>query len=103
MKLTLRFAEYNSHNQSYVRITTIRIKDYPTLEEAKAEIDELLEKVENGGKEDKRIKHDERRMPKDYSGAGGFCTDLISCLDEEGKDQSKLVRDWYGRPTGREP
>ncbi len=87
--IILKFREFNNHGQEYD--VEVRI-DAST----KAEVDEILDAVENKGLKHPKYKTKNlTRCPAGFGTAGGFCSDLMSATDENGKDCRKLVSGWY--------
>ena len=85
--IILKFEETNSHNQRYVR--TVRVEA-----SSQGEVEEIMGVVTNGSGRHPRFIEVGDREPDHFSEAGGFCTRLISALDEGGIDRRDWFEDW---------
>lgn len=86
--LILKSLVTNSHGQEFEQVVTINAS-------SKEELDTILEDVENRGLDREEYKVDDSRAPKDFYDAGGFCEELLSVVNENGKDMSDWTNDWY--------
>jgi hypothetical protein len=95
MNIVLKWRNYNSAGQAYTSFDIINAED-------KAEVDEILECVENKGLKHPNHHSDHSLEPAGFSQAGGFYSELIIVTDRAGNNVAPIVEGWYGRPIGED-
>jgi hypothetical protein len=87
--LILKFNETNSNGQQYARTVQFNV-------ETQKELDEVLEVVEKGcGVHPKYSDDEDEVCPKDFNGAGGFYSEFVSAINEDGQDVKHMFKGWY--------
>ncbi len=92
--IIITFLEGNNHGQEYESTLTLNVS-------TKEEVEEILTLYEETAEEHPNAVWDHSKEPEGFAGTGGFTSDLISAVDENGKDRVSWVSDWYGLPPGK--
>ncbi len=83
MKYTAKVMQVNTSQGEYLQTIEITAKD-------EQELNDLLDLVADGTSSP-LIKIDDSNLPKNFYGAGGFASKVLSFTDENGKDFSHIV------------
>ncbi|MCZ6674224.1 MAG: hypothetical protein O7C75_14950 [Verrucomicrobia bacterium] len=89
--IIIKFLEGNSHGQEYEATLML---DGSTEEE----VEKILILAEEAIGDHHDAVWDHSKAPEGFGSAGGFTSDLLSAVDENGNDRVSWVSDWYGFP-----
>ena len=89
--IIIEFLEGNNHGQEYESTLTLNVS-------TEEEVEEILILYEETAEDHPDAVWDHSKAPEDFGSAGGFTSDLVSAVDEDGNDRVSWVSDWYGLP-----